>query len=78
MNYRLNQISLKIGQSSMQYDGTMNQQIDRPAVGWSNVYFDRMLIHCPTKLFPIYQNRPWTIQRRDDCSVDPFFQHIIL
>ena len=26
----------------MQYDGTMNQQINRPAVGWSNVYFDRM------------------------------------
>ena len=35
-------------------------------------------IHCLTKLFPIYQNKPWTIRRRDDCSVDPSFHRTIL
>ena len=34
--------------------------------------------HCLTELFPIYQNKHWTIRRRDDRSVDPSSHHIIL
>ena len=33
-------------------------------------------IHCLTKSFPIYQNKSWIIQRRDDRSFDPSFHHI--
>ena len=35
------------------------------------------LSHCLTKLFPFYQNKHWTIQRRNDGSVDQPF-HCIL
>ena len=34
--------------------------------------------HCLTELFPIYQNKQWTIRRRDDRSVDPSYHLIIL
>ena len=34
--------------------------------------------HCLTNLFPMYQNRHWTIKRQDDHSVDPSPHHIIL
>ena len=38
----------------------------------------KSLSHCLTELFPFYQNKHWTIQRRDDRSVDPSFHRIIL
>ena len=34
--------------------------------------------HCLTELFPIYQNKHWTIRRRDNHSVDPSSYRIIL
>ena len=34
--------------------------------------------HCLTELFPIYQNKHWTIGRWDDHSVNPSSHHIIL
>ena len=38
----------------------------------------KSLNNCLTELFPFYQNKHRTIQRRDDRSVDPSFHHIIL
>ena len=38
----------------------------------------KSLSHCLTELFLFYHNKHWTIQRRDDCSVDPSFHCIIL
>ena len=38
----------------------------------------KSLSHCLTELFPIYQNKHWTIRLRDDCSVDPSSHHNIL
>jgi hypothetical protein len=38
----------------------------------------KSLSHCLTELFPFYQNKHWTIQQRDDCSVDPSFRRIVL
>ena len=37
----------------------------------------KSLSHCLTELFPFYQNKNWTIQRRNDGSVDQPF-HCIL
>ena len=34
--------------------------------------------HCLIELFPIYQNKHWTIRRRDDQTVDPSSHCIIL
>ena len=34
--------------------------------------------HCLTKLFPIYQNKHWTIRQQDDRSVHPSSRRIIL
>ena len=34
--------------------------------------------HCLTKLFSIYQNKHWTIKRREDRSIGPTSHHIIL
>ena len=34
--------------------------------------------HCLTELFPIYQNKHWTIRRQDDNSLDPSSHSIIL
>ena len=34
--------------------------------------------HCLTKLFPIYQNKNWTIRRWEDHPVDPSSHRIIL
>ena len=38
----------------------------------------KSLSHCLTELFPIYQNKHWTIRRQDDCFVDPSCHRIIL
>ena len=38
----------------------------------------KSLSHCLTELFPIYQNKHWTIRRRKDRFVDPPFHRIIL
>ena len=38
----------------------------------------KSLSPCLTELFPIYQNKAWTIQRRNDRSGDPLFHRIIL
>ena len=38
----------------------------------------KSLSHCLTELFSIYQNKHWTIRRRDDRSVDLSSHHIIL
>ena len=35
------------------------------------------LSHCFTELFPIYQNKHWTIRRRNDRFVVPLFHPII-
>ena len=37
----------------------------------------KSLSYCLTELFPFYQNKYWTIQRRDDLSVDPSVHRII-
>ena len=37
----------------------------------------KSLSHCLTELFSIYQNKHWTIRRRDDRSVDQL-SHCIL
>ena len=37
----------------------------------------KSLSHCLTKLFPFYQNKHWTIQRRNDGSVDPPLHRIL-
>ena len=36
------------------------------------------LSHCLIELFPIYQNKHWTIRRQDDQSVEPSYHSIIL
>ena len=36
------------------------------------------LSHCLTELFPIYQNKYWTIRQWDHLSIDQSTQHIIL
>jgi hypothetical protein len=38
----------------------------------------KSLTHFLTELFPIYQNKYWTIRRREDCSVDPSSHRITL
>ena len=38
----------------------------------------KSLSHCLTELFPIYQNKQWTIRQQDNCSVDPSSHRIIL
>jgi hypothetical protein len=38
----------------------------------------KSLSHCLTELFPIYQNKHWTIRRRNDCFVHLPFHRIIL
>ena len=38
----------------------------------------KSLSHCLTELLQIYQNKHWTIKRRDDCSVDPLSHRLIL
>ena len=38
----------------------------------------KSLSHCLTALFPIYQNKHWTIRRRDNRSIDSSSHHIIL
>ena len=38
----------------------------------------KSLSHCLTELFPIYQNKDWTIRRQNDRFVDPAFHRIIL
>jgi hypothetical protein len=38
----------------------------------------KSLSHCLTELFQIYQNKHWTIRRRDDHSVGPSSHRIIL
>ena len=38
----------------------------------------KSVTHCLTELFPIYQNKYWTIKRQNDCSVDPSTHHILL
>ena len=44
----------EIWQSSIQYGGTMGWRNDRPAVWWSNVYFDRFgIIRQPYFLFAL-------------------------
>ena len=37
----------------------------------------KSLSHCLTELFPFYQNKHWTIQRRNDGSVDQPFHRIL-
>jgi hypothetical protein len=36
----------------------------------------KSLSHCFTEFFPFYQNKHWTIQQREDRSVDPSFHCI--
>ena len=36
----------------------------------------KSLSYCLTELFPIYQNKHWTIRRWDDRSVDPSYHRI--
>ena len=43
---------------------------------WNRVW--NALSCCLTELFPIYQNKHWTIRRRNDRSVDPSSHRIIL
>ena len=38
----------------------------------------KSLSHCLTELFPIYQNKHWTIRWWDDHTVVPFSHRIIL
>ena len=38
----------------------------------------KSLSHCHTELFPIYQNKHWTIRWRDDRSINPSSHCIIL
>ena len=38
----------------------------------------KSLSHCLTQLFPIYQNKPWTIRQQDYRFVDPSSHRIIL
>jgi hypothetical protein len=38
----------------------------------------KSLSHFLTELFPIYQNKHWTIRQRDDRSVDPSSHRIVL
>ena len=38
----------------------------------------KLLSHCPTELFPIYQNKHWTILQWDSRSLDPSSHYIIL
>ena len=38
----------------------------------------KSLSHCLTELFPIYQNKHWTIRWRDDHTVVPSYHCIIL
>ena len=38
----------------------------------------KSLRNCLTKLFPIYQNKYWTIRWGDNCSVDPLSHRNIL
>ena len=38
----------------------------------------KSLSHCLTELFPIYQNKHWTIRRQEDHTVIPSYQRIIL
>ena len=44
----------------------------------NNLKCPKLLSHCLTELFPIYQNKHWTIRRQDNCSVDLLSHHIIL
>ena len=56
----------------------MDQRNNHPAVGLSKVYFDRLEIIWWDSGLPFYQNKHWTIQRRDGRSVDSLFHHIAL
>ena len=38
----------------------------------------KSLSHCLTELFPNYQNKHWTIRRRNDRFANPPFHRIIL
>ena len=38
----------------------------------------KSLSHCLTELFPIYQNKHWTIRWQDDSSVNPSSHRIML
>ena len=38
----------------------------------------KSLSQCLTELFPIYQNKHWTIRQWDNCSIDPSSHRIIL
>ena len=38
----------------------------------------KSLSHCLTELFPIYQNKHWTVRRQDNHSVNPSSHRITL
>ena len=45
-------------------------------IRWDNGSMERSSC-CLTEIFPIYQNKHWTIKHRDDCSGDPTSHRII-